>query len=817
MKRIHTRGLYSSSVSRMKLHSLSRFLTRAYRRALFSTTTRRVSRYLSYGIGCSVILLVAARFWGSEPSWAVLAAPLGLSLFLGVLVAIVQTPRSMELAKILDERLQFRDRLATVVEIDSDPDLARHPMADIVRQDTQRLAAGFDPAAAFPLSLTFRDLAPVLLAAIALALAHFLIPPLNLGDRLMGKDPRTLATPQQIEIATQSIARSADAIRSLLDEPADPVSAHPDGASMASQGEAAKSTRETLEVLDRLVKQLNPQSRESPDPTLTEAADQLESLADSLNAEAQRSEDVAAETARQLADLAPPEPEESELRPSGALSGTIKQFNDFKRALGEGDFSRADQVLQDMAARQDTLTPSEREALANRLLELSRQLAQARQETDSTVADPMLPDAGRDESTLDAEVESDSRPKTSNSDLESGDVGQERDPGKQDMSGRPPQNSPERFDELTREKLDEHLRREADGKLEELARNLEQLSREIQEPANTSTPSPADSPDRSRPGRDQSVQPQSQQSESPSSQGEAGQPDQESASDPGRSPQKSTDQLPSADPQQSEAPGSDQSAPAPQPSQNKEDLQQTSPMPESSDPAQEEMPPDAKRSVEPPLRQSTSDPSQPGRPGVSPPEPSPQPGPDATPSAQRISEILRELTQAPQQAQRSRQISQAAREQAQQLLEQMSSEQREQLQRWADANQSSGQNPQSERADALTSRSSRVSDSSPTAVPGYERVENIDATDGNRPVNDDQVLAEWLTDPTDADRRIDPASAPFAFVDRLRAASQALEHASEDQALSPRYRELLRKWAHRLPAVPEQPAPEPSQDDESGD
>jgi hypothetical protein len=64
----------------------------------------------------------------------------------------------------------------------------------------------------------------------------------------------------------------------------------------------------------------------------------------------------------------------------------------------------------------------------------------------------------------------------------------------------------------------------------------------------------------------------------------------------------------------------------------------------------------------------------------------------------------------------------------------------------------------------------------------------------------DRVIAEWFTDDPPDRQGIDrqPMSP-----DRVRRAAEAMERALNEEAVPPRYRQLIRNWARRLPETVE--------------
>jgi len=781
------------------MSSLRTLISRTRRRLLLVQAARLFPFTLSFAASASLLILLASRLWGFPASPFLLAVPFACALFLSIAILLIRLPRAFDLARLLDERLALRDRLSTALTLDSDTSLTGNIFSDVVRLDAHRVsAAPHDLRRAFPIRWP-RSAVLLPLLLLAFMAADRYVPQLHLGDRFFPDHTAQRAA------ASEAISSTADELRDLLTPPADPIPTSPDAPAPSSASPVDQRTRSTLETLDRIASQLNPDSPASaPDSALTQAAEELDSLADTLDQDAAARERAAHQTAEQLSSLAPPAPADpaAARAPSDSFRQALEQLDDFTQALSRSDFDKAEQALRDAASSFDRLSPDERKALADRLLDLSSQLHQARAEQ-SEQAQQAAEEISR------------------------------QSPTQPSPTSPPPAQPLPDIEELTRSFEDQGLpapdARELAEQLkaheqqqqahEQSARDLEQLARDLNELAREMDPSQSTPPAESQPQSDSATRPDSS-SQPPSS----SPPDTSSPSQSESSPSSESQSQPESNPD-SDAPNQSNSQTDPQtdPAQPPADTSQP-----TRDPGQQDQPPQGQQQPQQqdqpqqegasPDPSSTPDPSSQPQPVPSPTDPSQNPN---SPAVDRITRTLRNLSEAPSQAQRQREISQTAREEAQRLLDQLSPEDRQQLERWARDNpdslpQGPSQPSPSSTGDSNSSQpgsqpGSSTPSSSPPPVSGYERIENLDASRPDATPADDQVLAEWFRDPQASDRAAD--SSPLAqSADRLRSASQALERAADDQSIPARYRDLIRRWAQRIPQSPDSPpAPPPAQ------
>ncbi len=176
----------------------------------------------------------------------------------------------------------------------------------------------------------------------------------------------------------------------------------------------------------------------------------------------------------------------------------------------------------------------------------------------------------------------------------------------------------------------------------------------------------------------------------------------------------------------------------------------------------------------------------------------------------RLRDTLDQIDRSGKSADRGQEISREMRDAAKDLLDRMSPEEREELQRWAKAKSRENEGGKGTGPDG--SPMSLLDRTLPTQAVQNPRLFDYDTQDvdlttkGETP--NDRVIAEMYG--PDQQR-------PEGAVDRqpmnaapMREAAQAIERALNEEAIPPRYRSLIRNWARRLPKAPE-PAPAPAE------
>lgn len=155
----------------------------------------------------------------------------------------------------------------------------------------------------------------------------------------------------------------------------------------------------------------------------------------------------------------------------------------------------------------------------------------------------------------------------------------------------------------------------------------------------------------------------------------------------------------------------------------------------------------------------------------------------------------------------NQEISQEMREAAKELLEQMSPEERRELEQWA---AEKARENASERAGGSDGSPKSLLDRTlPTQAVANPRLFEYDTQDVNlskpdKPAND-RVIAEMYG--PDQDRPQGAIDRQPMNIEQIREAAQAIERALSEEAIPVRYRPLISRWARRIPNAAESSSP----------
>lgn len=192
--------------------------------------------------------------------------------------------------------------------------------------------------------------------------------------------------------------------------------------------------------------------------------------------------------------------------------------------------------------------------------------------------------------------------------------------------------------------------------------------------------------------------------------------------------------------------------------------------------------------------------------------------PEPTPEAvERLADQLQRMAREGDRQQQNAEAARRAREQAEQIAEGLSEEQRQRLEQWAEAiarqrpevmeELTGGGDPQdqsdsSPRAgDSAGNQDGRAEAPTPAAPIGPRRTELVDARPrdaASRGSERDQVVAEWLAppgQPGDAGA----ATSTISPRERMLQAARSAQKAVDDRAIPSRYDRLVQRYFRRLP------------------
>lgn len=767
---------------------------------------RRLGVAILTASALALLVLILGRSVGFafNPWWH----PIGVGIVgaLSIGWSFVRSVSMDDAARLLDLRLQTKNRFGTARTIERDADA----FAELIRRDADRRASGLDLRRAAP--IRFGAAAGWAVVCAGVSVAVFVWMP---AFDVLGNRQRELARNQlseRVEAARREIEEASSTIESLVDEVENEDS--------GSEERGGKDDARARETLDRLTEQLARSDASQPedgservDDLIAEASSELESLADDLESEAARDERALDELQDRFAGVTPPE------------SGPTRDFSDLLR---QGRFDEAADALRDSIDQADDV--EERREIARDLdrlaeqLERSRALAQSKREAEQDALAEQLRRRGLSEDEIEGFLEEPNEDAVREA-LEN--------------AGADPLSVEEDAASVTRKAEDLEARRRADDELEQTARDLSRVADELE-----SEP-PAETDDDARdPGESNEVPPAGENESDPPSNAAAeserdrslGENDP-ATGDETDGPQESADE--EAGETGERATERERSTPTPT-EEGTEPKPGTDPNPSDAEPNANEQPqsrdqesdrgnPDAdsSRPEDTPSDAGESSATTSGEDATEPRVPTEVSGDESAgeaadgesseepPSDQALEEALRRLSERRGDAQRQREVSEELRDRARRLAEQMTPEQREQIERWA--RQRAAEEERDARSGAAGDPSGSDGESAGPFDP-LERpydLEEVDLRDPDTAMPEDEdytVLAEWLRD---NGREMAPGVDNDAVRSSARRAAEATERALNEESIGPRYRDLIRRWADRLPETLEK-ASTPVESDGNG-
>ncbi|MBL1216071.1 MAG: hypothetical protein D8M59_01085 [Planctomycetes bacterium] len=616
-----------------------------------------------------------------------------------------------------------------------------------------------------------------------------------------------------------------------------------------------------------------PEPSPSSDEMLAQAAEELDQVAQSLDEEAQQLDQAADEMRSRMSQAArtmPRSTESQELEPND-LTENDTPAPEFEEALSDGRIEDAARQLDDLAREVREMTPEQRQQLARRFERMADNLRPKKQPTPQSQqpSDDSVPAGGSDTQdkqetgdpdAVDEQPSEDSAQRDLMRDLGVSDEskldqleedGWKRDDVEQALedAGADDGSADRAADEIDRLNQEDRVRRQADEQTERLAERLREAARAVESEQPATPPNESQSQDDAgtQPPQDGTSREQEAQGtdggdesgqQPPATMDEPGQPDTQTPpsqqdseteteqvpSDAAAPPESDQQQQPpqGTDGQPAEAePGSDEQQPQPSetPSQtDKEpgqgpvpadpptgeglDVEGTEPTDEQSSSSENVQPPDSGPAL-------TDEP--PGDTGS-------EPAPDAEGQIRRLREELERIGKWQDQAGKRREVSKEMQDKARELLEQLSPEEREELERWArDLAREQGQEPGLPGQDAGSDvgppsglQQGGTPDRDYDVVDLDARPEPGDGQGtGDPEPRDELTLSRWYRDPSDVPTDEDgqaiqgdtSGGGPEGGAQMnqlLKEAADAIERAVNQEAVAPKYRDFLRKWAKRV-------------------
>lgn len=744
-------------------------------------------------LAAAVLVAIDRLLIGIGTLPALVAAPLVIAAFAAMFLAVSRRWTPLHAAVELDHRLGLKDTLASALALHSARPSQHQAFATWAIEDAERAAATVKVRRHIPVQPRWHWTAwPVVIAA-AIA-AGLYLPALN----WLRAEPQTAVAPS-IQAAREQVQIAQAAARSIVEE---------------AQADAA-TTRE-LEMLEQLQRELEA-GRADPAQAAARASRQLRELGESLESRA-RTEQATRDLMRDRLTAA----REAAASRHGALtSQETEALAAMAEAISRGDFETAAEIASRTFDGQQTLGAEERRRAAEDLEELANLMRDAAQER---TGDPIPPEPSPGEpqpgETEPSPPQPARPPQSQDPRTDPREI--ERDLRQQGMDAESAKRQAERMAEENRQRQAEDRARERMKELEQsmrdAARDLRQEQPPADQPQRGTEPRPGaqgQQPEQ-REGQQQQQRPEQQQqpSQQPGQQPDqkpGQQPGQQPGAQPGEEPAQQPGTEPGQQPQPSPQPGAQ---PTPQPGMQP----QPTPQPGQPDSPETQPAPDAGAQ---PDTQPGATPSPP--PGM---EQAPQPGEgqEPTPDQQsgrgieRLRKALEKMAQDGRQAERMQQQSQQIQDMAERMLRDMSPEEREELRRMAEQMQRQG-TPQMPPPRQVTRPDGqedplglghggpgREPQSPMAQQPTTPHLGDVDPVDArppeqrpSTPQQRERVLAEWFGEgisPSDEGR------IPF---EAIRQAAQSAERAVEQQAVPPRYSDLVRRVFRRYAQQGENP------------
>lgn len=331
----------------MQPDTLARILKRTQRRVMLTVAVQRAGVGLVFGAIGGLAVVGLDRTLDANWPWWVAIATCALGAAIGFFSSFVRPPATDDVAVLLDRALGLKDRIGTADAINRGR-VRGDVFTELVRRDAARVAAGIAPASIIPWRLGRPWLFAVVLVA-AVAASNAFLPSLA-----WSRTP-TVA-PSVEEIAAIDAAQRE--VASTLDEF---TRESPTDDSVPSE-----RSREQFDRLAELAQQLQEAPQADPETfrqSRDEAAATLRQLADEREREAARARESTRQLTERFERLTPP----TEPTPT----------NELERALREGDFGRAAQLLEQLDRATDELSPADRAAASERLREIADALRES--------------------------------------------------------------------------------------------------------------------------------------------------------------------------------------------------------------------------------------------------------------------------------------------------------------------------------------------------------------------------------------------------------------------------------------------------------
>ena len=730
-------------------------------------TLRLMGLALVLALPASLALLLLDRWFGFGVPVPMYVGVVAATIVVAAILGLARPPRAIDVCVTLDRRLQLKDRIGTAHAIANMPRL-QSMFAPLVVAEAQQVAAGLDIRRAVPVRMSNHWFAALALGLALTACALFV------PARQPSPSPHEVIAAPEVIAARDAIEQTTEEILATLD--AAPATADADSADAADA-----ALTEKLAQLDDLAQQLAQEDPRVPGAAeaRSEASAAMDELAEELAARGEREIEALEELARRFEGMQPP-PTEAGSSPE-AMSQQLREFID---AMAQGEFDQAADALDEVTSGSQSLDEQTKREAAEQLRQLSEQIERladekssppGEQEADAPAGEePPPPVDQREQAVRDALEDLGKSEEEINEMLEPQQQQQENAADEADDTESDLRESG--ADEELAEKLArdiEQIRREraAEERADEQSRDISEALRRTAEEVESAG--------------EESAEPQDQPSGEQSDEGATDQQEQ------GTEQRPAAEQTPGSEPPR---PQQDPSAePQPQPG-NGEQPGEESQQEQSAQPGDQQ--------------QGEPQPGSEQQPGAQ-PQPG-QPDPDA-PS------MLREMQRLRDAAERNREFGEQLKERARELADTMSPEQREALERWAEAQQREGsdalppEDPEQPGSEGEPSEASVHGErgelgndfiqdgfepgKTPGAKPGRDQPKTLEteATDADLARDDEPAGQKAGELPGDDELIIDPDDRTAASRQMIEA-RRAAERAIEQGEVPPRYHRFIQRY-----------------------
>jgi hypothetical protein len=221
-------------------------LTRLTNRINIHSIIKYASISLFFGAGITAMFILASKLVPIPvPFIPAIIAIIGLSLIIGIIIGVMKRISLIDSARVADNKLNLKDRLASAVEIINNNNIKLSAMAELQLEDASNYARKLDPKVAYPHIVPLNaKLLPI--AIIALSLLTFI--------------PARYGEPSEIRQAIQQVGTKMETLTKEIDksELSDEVSklvskAEDTGQNLQSKNVTKKEALEKISDLNRRV------------------------------------------------------------------------------------------------------------------------------------------------------------------------------------------------------------------------------------------------------------------------------------------------------------------------------------------------------------------------------------------------------------------------------------------------------------------------------------------------------------------------------------------------------------------------------------